>query len=317
METLTGYIGTYASKESNGIFRFHFDGERKKFDEPELAYPLRDTKYLSLYEGLLVSPCVKDTAGICRIDLDGKNLPYDLYMEDQAACYVVQDEAYVYTANYHEGCVMIYKKEAAKLMFHKRIDIKEHAGCHQVILYGPYLLVPCLLLDKIVILDRNQDYAICGELMFEAGSGPRHGVFSKDYKLFYLVSELSNEVFKYQVDGLKFTLLDKISIAKPGSGASAAIRLSSDEKYLYVSVRDADVIRVLDTSSLNVIQSVSSGGQHPRDIVLSPKEDYLLSVNRYSNNLVLYERDHESGLLKDILDEMSVIQGVSIVFTER
>lgn len=316
METVTGYIGTYATENGGGIYRFQFNGETQSFTEMKLAYPMRDAKYLSLYENWLVAPCMEDEAGITLIDLDAKNLPYSLFMEDQTACYVTQDDEFVYTANYHEGCVLIYQKEDAKLKFHKRIDSKEHAGCHQVILHEHYLMVPCLLLDKIMIYDCQKDYEVCGELTFAEGSGPRHGVFTKNHETFYLISELSNELYQYRVDGVQFTLVKQISLLENVRGGGAALRLSEDEKTLYASIRGSDTIHVIDAVHMQVMQMVSSGGEHPRDIALSPKGDYLLAVNRYSNNLVVYERDQKSGLVKNILDEISVPEGVSIVFEE-
>ena len=71
--------------------------------------------------------------------------------------------------------------------------IREKAGCHQVLLWQDLILVPCLLLDRIMIY--GQDLEKKGEIVFERGTGPRHGVFTEDGRWLYLASELSNEFF--------------------------------------------------------------------------------------------------------------------------
>ena len=62
-----------------------------------------------------------------------------------------------------------------------------------------YLLVPCLLLDKIMIFDHLHDDQLVKEIDFPKGSGPRHGVMDTNNHL-YLVSELSNQLFIFHLD---------------------------------------------------------------------------------------------------------------------
>ena len=62
--------------------------------------------------------------------------------------------------------------------------IQNKAGCHQVVLYKNYLIVPCLLLDQVRIFDINNDYDLVKTLTFPAKTGPRHGVFNHDYSHF-------------------------------------------------------------------------------------------------------------------------------------
>lgn len=318
MKKITGYIGTYASKNSQGIYQFSFDIERRVFDETTLFYPIRDAKYISLDNHTMVAPCMEDNAGICLIDETYKVPASKLFMEDTTACYVIQSENFIYTANYHEGTVMVYKLVNQHLQFHHKITIAPKAGCHQVILYGKYILVPCLLLDKIAVFDTSANYAHVKDIGFDRGTGPRHGIFNKQHSAFYVVSELSNEVFIYDVDKLNFTLTKKITLPIPAGdkAASAAIRLSEDEKFIYVSVRDANLLCVINTQNVELIQSVDCGGDHPRDMAISPGGLYVFVVNRFSNNLVVFKRDKETGKIQEKIAETQVFEGVSIVFQE-
>jgi hypothetical protein len=91
--------------------------------------------------------------------------------------------------------------------------------------------------------------------------------------------------------------------------------LSQNEKRLYISVREVNRIYVVDTQSFAILQVISSGGDHPRDINLSLDDRYLFVANRNSDNLVAFAID-ENGLLeeKDTVD--AIAQGVSIVCYE-
>ena len=70
--------------------------------------------------------------------------------------------------------------------------------------------------------------------------------------------------------------------------ASAAIRLSPDQRFLYVSTRFAELITVFKISHgrLEQIQQTGCGGIHPRDMVLTPDGRYLLVANRTQGGLV-------------------------------
>ena len=114
MQVQNGYLGTYFSAQSDGIYRFQFDSDTGILTGPELYYTAPDSKYLSLHHGQLASPIVKDgKAGVCLIDTAGERprLTGELFEETGSACYVIQDDAFIYTANYHEGSILVYRKE--------------------------------------------------------------------------------------------------------------------------------------------------------------------------------------------------------------
>lgn len=316
MEKITGYVGTYASENSHGIYHFSFDKEVCEFDKMTLFFMVKDAKYVSLHEHTLAVPCMEESAGICILDERFQHSPSKLFMEDTTACYVVEKDNMLYTANYHEGTVMIYKKVDHKLQFHHKLEIAPKAGCHQVIIYKNYLVVSCLLLDKIAIYDLRENYKHVKDILFDKKVGPRHGVFNNDQSFFYVVSELSNEVFFYTVEDLTFTCIKRVALPTQGhtQASSAAIRLSKNEQYVYVSIRGENIICVLDVKSMRVIQTIDSGGDHPRDIAIY--NDYLFVVNRFSNNLVVFPIDKELGTVKEKIAETQVFEGVSIVFHE-
>lgn len=326
MRQKMGYIGTYASPDSPGIFRFSIDLDTGKLSDPALYCRVPDCKYLSLFDGLLASPVQRDgRSGISLIDTaaTGEPAPAEVFYEQSPACFVTQDPNLVYTANYHEGSVRIYEKTGGTPRLLRHIEITPKAGCHQIILHGRYMLVPCLLLDRVNIYDRDQGFALAGSLEFPPGTGPRHGVIDSRSHLF-LVSELSNELFLYDwQDGPLPSLRAQLSVlptdftsAKPP--ASAAIRLSPDERFLYVSTRFADVITVFELGASardflpRAVQQPGSGGLHPRDIVLTPGGEFLLAANRTDGGLASFRRDSESGRLTGPISRVPAPEAVSI-----
>lgn len=313
---MIGYIGSYASKDSTSVVRFIFDEQTETFTEIKNILPWKDSKYLSILGKDFVSILKQDKAGIGLWHMDSNECE-EVLDEDITACYVTQDDAYIYTANYHEGTLSIYAKKD-HLHLQKRILIQKHAGCHQVILYKQYLLVPCLLLDKVMVFDRLQDDRLVKEIAFPKGSGPRHGVIdAHDY--LYLVSELSNQLFIFHLDEeLHVELVSTMDlIPENEKGAAAAIRMSKDERFLYISIRDINQILVYDIQQGAIIQRLDACGEHPRDIALSLDDAYLFIANRFTNALVVCKRDKESGLLTPCFKEMKAVEAVSIVFEEQ
>lgn len=327
---LTGYLGTYSSPQSPGVFRFTIDLTDGSLSVPELYFKAPDCKYLSLYKNSLAAPVVQNgRAGLFLLDIRGEKTASEVFHETAAACHVAQDSHFLYTANYHEGSVLIYEKTEGGLRLLKRLVIAPGAGCHQVLLYRDLILVPCLRLDRVKIFDCSKDFSLVGELVFPAGTGPRHGIFDEKQERLFLVSELTNQLFVYRIERSPgqtavFFLEKTYEILRKGeeysqTPASAAIRLSPDERFLYVSTRFADVITVFsvgggpDACTLSPIQQIGSGGVHPRDILVTPDGRYLLAANRTQGGLVSFPIDPVSGALKPPSSRVPVPEAVSIV----
>ncbi|NLC96741.1 MAG: lactonase family protein [Erysipelotrichaceae bacterium] len=307
-----GYVGTYTSKESKGIYSFEFDG--KKLSNVELLANVKNPKYLTFADDLVVAVCdYEKGSGISIFDKEGNKLD-SLEYEDSTSCYIDYKDGYLYTSNYHEGTFSVISIKDNKLEFVKKVLIKEKAGSHQVLFYKDEFLVPCLFLDKIAVIDENYD--IVSYIEFEEGSGPRHGVFSKDGKYLYIIGELSNKLYVVDMDLRK--VVNSVNVLennKTHVKDSAAIRMSDDGKYIYVSTRTEDVISVLkvDKEDVKLVQVVSSEGLHPRDFIL--EKDCLIIANRSSNNLV--SMSINNGLIDKVENIVDVPEGIAIILEEK
>ena len=191
MMSYTGYVGTYTSEKSEGIYAFTY--ENQTITDVHLFTKVRNPKYLAWMNDYIVAVCdFEEGSGVAVFDLNGNEIDHIVF-EAFTSCYVGVKDNLIFTAHFHSGDVTLLRFENNHLELVQRTHIKEKAGCHQVIPYKDQYLVPCLFMDQIKIL--NQDFNVVDEISFEEGSGPRHAVFSDDEKYLYVVGELSNLLY--------------------------------------------------------------------------------------------------------------------------
>lgn len=151
-----------------------------------------------------------------------------------------------------------------------------------------YLAVCDLGTDTLAIYDKNLH--LISESKVPSGYGIRHLVFSKDGKYIYAVNELAPSVSVFRYVNGKAELINTVEIDCTNEKANgAAIRLSADGKYLYVSLREENAICVfeVDGEKLTFLQKVDCGGDSPRDFDICGK--YLIVCNENSGNVVAYQ----------------------------
>ncbi len=153
------------------------------------------------------------------------------------------------------------------------------------------------------------------------GSGPRHLVFKNTDKIAYLICELNSTIEVLIYDGLgEFHKLQTISTLpddadKEEFNATAAIRMTSDDKFVYASNRGHNSIVVYESladGTLEKIQTISSFGDIPRDINLSKGEKVLIVANQDTDNVTTYLKDEQTGLLTKVQDDFFVPEAVCV-----
>ena len=306
MMSYTGYVGTYTSEKSEGIYAFTF--ENHKVTDVHLFTKVRNPKYLAWMNDYIVAVCdFEEGSGVAVFDLSGNEIDHIVF-EAFTSCYVGVKDNLIFTAHFHSGDVTLLRFENNHLELVQRTHIKDKAGCHQVIPYKDQYLVPCLFMDQIKILDK--DFTVVDEISFEEGSGPRHAVFSDDEKYLYVVGELSNLL--YVVDMHTKKIVNTVELLENGLSHvkdTAAIRKKDD--YLYVSTRTQDVITVLHVYGKDVkrIQVTSCAGKHPRDFVIV--EDDIIVANRFSDSLSILPIEH--AYIQSAVSTVTIPESVSII----
>lgn len=173
---------------------------------------------------------------------------------------------------------------------------------------GKFLLVADLGTDELYVYDFDSEakepFALNNTYKVTPGDGPRHLVFSPDGKEILLVQEMTAALDILNFDGGKISPKQRISLIADdyeGGVGAAEVRLSPDGKNIYVSNRgDANSLSVFakkDDGNYWLIQQTTSGGLMPRNFNLTADGKYLLSANQASNDIVVFERDVETGKL--------------------
>ena len=158
-----------------------------------------------------------------------------------------------------------------------------------------------------------------------AGSGPRHLLFSRDGKHAYLTTEMSAQVFVFDYDNGQLKQRQAVELAPgqpAGNRAADGLHTSADGKFLYVSNRGkANELLVFAINPANGelthLQRRSVEGDHPREFALSPNGKFVLIANQMSNNIVVMERDPQTGKLGDTVQNLSMDAPSDLKFINR
>ncbi|VDG32516.1 Hypothetical protein [Lactobacillus plantarum ZJ316] [Lactiplantibacillus mudanjiangensis] len=186
---------------------------------------------------------------------------------------------------------------------------QDHAHIHFTRLLPDGRLIVCGLgCDQLLIYDVADDGQLTPVSVFDTkpGFGPRQLAIAQKSNYIYVLGEVASRVgvAEYDHDSGKLTWLgdyDNVPEGYVGHNGSAAIRLSADERFLYVSNRGHNslaVYQIIDGGRrLEKIQQIKTEGVFPRDFSLSKNNDFLLCANQNTNDLILYHRDVETGYL--------------------
>ncbi len=140
----------------------------------------------------------------------------------------------------------------------------------------------------------------------KAGTGPRHFIFNNSNSIVYFSDELNGTISAYKLNNKKgtLTLFQTISTLPDnytGPNTTAEIRITPDNKYLYVSNRGPDDITAFYVNARN--GRLTKLGSYPtrktpRAFQISPDGKYLISAGEDSNNLQTYRINSKTGELK-------------------
>lgn len=337
------WFGGYTSHDSKGIYTASVN---KNNDDIKLVnvkniIEIDRPTYFQLVGDLLFTIIQKDDqSGIATYRIkDDKAEKLDTYLHDGAApCYISVDSQnhLVFTANYHLATVNVFSyNDQGKLTF---IAQDKHEGKgprpEQDQAHPHFFdrtpagnLVSCDLgMDAVDFykLD-NGSLKHLARYQMEKGFGTRHLTFSPDGKTMYIVGELSSQI---NVAHLNENTWEFENIATYKTipedftehNGAAAIRISNDGKFIYISNRGHDsitVFKVLDNGKLELTQRISVFGSFPRDFNWDKHEKYVVVANQNTNNATLYRRNHETGTLTPIQKEISVPEATRVLFEEK
>jgi 6-phosphogluconolactonase (cycloisomerase 2 family) len=232
-------------------------------------------------------------------------------------CHLAVDPSgrWLVTANYGTGSLAVHHigadgalGESTDLVQHHGAgpDPERQDGPHaHMVYFEPSGMMHAVDLgtDRIVHYDLDDAagrLVVRGASELPAGTGPRHLVRHSSGSLL-VVGELDSSVSVLRPDAAAGTW--RVHLRVPATATPddtpnlpAAIALSPDERFLYVSNRGRDSVTVfaLDGDEPRPLLDVPCGGQWPRDLTLV--EGHLYVANERSGSVVGFVIDPDTGV---------------------
>ncbi len=297
------YLAACAKPEvGGGIYHYSLEGGRL---EKRGYTPVDRPMYLAVEEGKLHVLLRELTEG----KLDSGYMTYDLaadgslenpsaalHTEGRCACHLWLKDGKVYIVNYLSGNVVRISDGAVD-----KIDTHEGSGVHPTRQEAPhthfvretpdgkYLLAVDLGIDTIFTYDSELN--VVSTATVPAGEGCRHLDYSPDGRYVYCANELGSSVTVFAYDDGKLTRLETYPALPAdfdGQSTAAAIRVSEDGKYLYVSHRGHDSVCAFDLCGDKLANPVWTKicGISPRDFLIVG--DILVATNEKTDNATLF-----------------------------
>lgn len=259
--------------------------------------------------------------------------------DDPCHLAITNDGKWVAVANYSGGSIAVFPvnsdgslKPYSQLIQHTGSSVnkerQEKPHVHEIVFSkdDKYLFSPDLGLDKLMIykFDGSKEKPVSESnpsfVSSAPGSGPRHFTFDPNEKYAYLIHELDGMVTVYDYNDGKFT--EKQSIATYPDGYKgvldgAEIVISGDGEFLYTSQRaDQNSITIFSIEGLTGLLTKeghqSTMGKGPRNFIIGPYGNYVLVAHQNSDNIVIFKRDKNSGMLSVTSGEIKVPKPVSL-----
>lgn len=330
-------LGTYTKKTSQGIYTGTLDTVTGQVDEPQLYLEVENPTYLQQTpDGQLISIASQwGQGGVLSYAMNRHRLNNRVLDDGPNPCHVCVDNErqLVFTANYHKGTITSYRLNPDHTLS-RAVTIQhtgngprpeqESAHVHMCGLTpNKRLFAVDLGNDTLTTYNVTDQGGLFAQAIvhFPAGYGPRHLAFVPHSNTAYIVGELSSQVSRLKYEPL--TGLFRIEQTVPTIPADwseyngcAAVRVSADGRFVYVSNRGYNTIAVFATQNdtLTLIQQISTAGDFPRDFALDPTEHFVLAVNQKSDSGTLYARDQRTGKLTIIQQGIATPEAICVSF---
>ncbi|WP_066192675.1 lactonase family protein [Gracilibacillus timonensis] len=343
MTKYIGYIGSYTKKESEGVYKFILDTEKKQLSGVEVAASLDNPTYVTISkdnQNLYAVAKEGDQGGVTAFEIaddQGSLRPLNSQVTPGSApCHVSVDSQnqLVVAANYHTQLVEAFATNSDGSLQAPTSAKHEGNGPHER-QEKPHLHFAGYTPDErfVVVVDLGTDTITTYQpqdgsleevnvLKTKPGSGPRHIAFHPNREYAYVMTELSNEVIvlKYDQQDGRFEEWQYISTLPEDfteNSQGSAVHLSSDGRFVYAGNRGHNsiaVYRVLDDFTVEFIEWTDTEGDWPRDFVLDPSEQFIVASNQESGTIVLFERDPEAGTLTLVQKDVAAPEAVCLKF---
>ena len=328
------FIGTYTNTTSKGIYIYDFNSATGEATPIWNTDSVTNPSYLTISNDQKYVYAVNETNGanpgrVTAYSFDKKNVKLNFINTTASGgddpCYIetTDDNKWLAVANYSSGTATLFPIDAngavqpyTQIIYdsiYKSPGSNATPHVHETV-FSPdekYLLTPDLGLDKLLVYKFNPGsktpLTVPSTSIAQSAdsTGPRHLTFSKDGKFVYLMHEMGANVTVYAYNDGNLTEVQDIGTFTKGFAGvkdGAEIMISPDGKFLYASDRgELNLIAIFSidesTGKLTLKGTQPTMGLHPRNFIVDPSGNYLLVANQDSENIVIFKRDKNTGLL--------------------
>jgi len=325
-------LGAYTDSEEQGIGLLTFNPDKNILQTQVIATGVSNPSFVISNRAQTIVYAVEETAGenggkVKSFKFDRQNNTLELLDTKDTygdhPCYLSLDakEEFLVVGNYSGGSFSAYKihdgmMDHVQTYQHEGQSIdparQEKAHVHSTVFHpnGKQLLVGDLGTDKIHLYDFNPTYAVPfnnsdpGYIEVAAGAGPRHMAIHPNGSPVYLIHEMTAEIGVYIYEAGKMSKIQVLPLTGEdfiGNVGAAEVRISPDSKFLYASNRgEANEITVFEiekNGTLTFVERVKTGGENPRNFVITSDGKFLLVGNQSSGKIAVFERNLNTGKL--------------------
>ncbi|WP_119318452.1 lactonase family protein [Companilactobacillus formosensis] len=331
-------LSGYTKKTGKGVYSADFNSETGELTTPKVLVELNGPTYIDVTNDMKLIALAKkdDRGGIVVYDINNEpKLLDEDFSEETSPSYVKFDPSrnLIFSAYFHLSKVKIdHLTDDGKIEHYSEVKFEGHGPRTEQDQSKPHfsaltpdgkLIICDYGADRIYIynIDDPKEPKLMNNYIAPAGYAPRHLVFHPTKPIVYVACELSSKVLvmEYDAETAGLTLVDEVEAAKDEQkNTTAAIRISKDGKFLYVSTRGADTIATFSIDKngdrLKKLNTVSTNGNGPRDFELDPSEKYLLAANQDSDDLTIFKRNPNKGNLTPLENKISIPECVCVHF---
>jgi 6-phosphogluconolactonase len=343
-------IGTYTQKGSKGIYVYRFNTTTGKAEWVSNTDSAANPSFIAIAPDKKHIYAVSETGGknpskVSSYAFDKSTGKLSLVNQQLAGgdgpCHVAvsKNNKWVTVANYGGGSLAVFPinndgslSPYSQAIQHEGSSVnkqrQDKPHVHETV-FSPaqdYLFTPDLGTDKVVVYKFNSSAskplspAPTPFVKVNPGNGPRHITFHPNGKFAYVIEEMSGTVGAYNYSKGNLTSIQTIATHPAdfkGQPGSAEVDLSPDGKFLYASNRGQENnIAIFSVNPANGKLQLKGYqptlGKAPRHFIIDPSGNYLLAANQDSDNIVIFKRNKQTGLLQETGEQIKVSMPVCL-----
>ena len=342
-------VGTYTKAcQSDGIYTYSFDTNTGDFNLKSKTENIFNPSYVTISADNKFLYSVNEDAKQSSISSFGFNSETGklTFLNNQNSkganpCYIINDSKNVIVANYTGGSIAVFAKNndgtvaPAKQVLqqygsgpNKKRQESPHVHMVQFSPDKKFVFANDLGKDKIYIYKYNATSETKvldskDSISVKPGSGPRHLTFSPNGKIVYLLQELDGALTIFKNDKGTLTKLDETTVVAAdfkGDISAADIHISPDGRFLYATNRgtanDISCFEIQKDGRLLFKERTSTLGTGPRNFTIDPTGNFLLVGHQYTNNIVIFKINKQTGSLTDSGKSINMCSPVCLLFTK-